>query len=106
MPILSFSVPNGPVGFQVSTVGQARANLSPDAFELFEFCCESTHLRERDVVECALAGQTDLTTPVLHTAGGPSASVSVVFAAAHSSGGTLADGQVDAPDQITAEQVN
>ncbi|MCH8910050.1 MAG: hypothetical protein IH867_04845 [Chloroflexi bacterium] len=58
----------------------------------------STYMRE-----CALTEHTDLIPPIVHTAGGPGAIVSVVFTTAGSSGGTLAAGQVDAPDQITVQ---
>lgn len=57
----------------------------------------STYMRE-----CALAEHADLPPSVVHSAGGPGAVASVVFTTAVSSGGTLAAGRVDAPDQITA----
>lgn len=58
----------------------------------------STYMRE-----CALTEHTDLIPPVIHTAGGPGAMVSVVFTTAGSSGGTLAPGRIDAPDQATVQ---
>ncbi len=58
----------------------------------------STYMRE-----CALADRSDVVPPVIHTAGGPDAIVSVVFTAMSSSGETLAPGRVDAPDRITVK---
>lgn len=58
----------------------------------------STYMRE-----CALTELKDLAPDVIHTAGGPGAIASVVFTTAGSSGGTLAAGRVDAPDQITVQ---